>query len=182
LSCLESKYCADLPEKPHMLVLVEASRCPTAPARSNTANAFDCSRFFGKTNTSRFWLTQKDFYHVKAAPDESTDIITSAQSVLDRENYFVKEVDRYLRHHDFLNLRKKEILYKKWLEDVSEPLLWKIEDKMDSQSREEIQKRREEQLSLYLNYCKKKRFHNSAFCISDLDIKSNKGSQIIYHK
>lgn len=61
-----------------------------------------------------------------------------------------------MRHHDFLNLRKKEILYKKWLEDVSEPLLWKIEDKMDSQSREEIQKRREEQLSLYLNYCKKK--------------------------
>lgn len=131
-------------------------RYPTAPARSNTANTFDCSRFFGKTNTSRFWLTQKDFYHVKAAPDESTDIITSAQSILDRENYFVKEVDRYLRHHDFLNLRKKEILYKKWLEDVSEPLLWKIEDKMDSQSREEIQKRREEQLSLYLNYCKKK--------------------------
>lgn len=70
--------------------------------------------------------------------------------------FFTQEVDRYLRHHDFLNLRKKEILYKKWLEDVSEPLLWKIEDKMDSQSREEIQKRREEQLSLYLNYCKKK--------------------------
>lgn len=70
--------------------------------------------------------------------------------------FVTQEVDRYLRHHDFLNLRKKEILYKKWLEDVSEPLLWKIEDKMDSQSREEIQKRREEQLSLYLNYCKKK--------------------------
>ncbi|XP_072188420.1 protein FAM228B [Excalfactoria chinensis] len=131
-------------------------RCPTAPARSNTANTFDCSRFFGKINTSRYWLTQKDFYRVKVTPDESGDIITSAQSILDRENYFVREVDSYLRHHDFLHLRKKEMLYKKWLEDVSEPLLWKIEDKMDSQSMKEIQKRREEQLSLYLNYRKKK--------------------------
>ncbi|NXG71375.1 F228B protein, partial [Baryphthengus martii] len=66
------------------------------------------------------------------------------------------EVDRYLRHSDFLSLRKKEMLYKKWLEDVSEPLLQKIEDKMNSQSSEEIRKRKEEQFSLYLNYCNKK--------------------------
>ncbi|KAM6278874.1 protein FAM228B isoform 2-T3 [Porphyrio hochstetteri] len=94
----------------------------------------------------------------QAAPDESRDIITSAQCILDREKYFVREVDRYLRHNDFLNLRKKEILYKKWLKDVSDPLLQRIEDKMDSQSSEEIRKRREEQLSLYLNYCKKKAY------------------------
>ncbi|XP_049674429.1 protein FAM228B [Accipiter gentilis] len=92
----------------------------------------------------------------QAAPDESRDVIASAQCILDRENYFVRELDRYLSHNDFLNLRKKEILYKKWLEDVSEPLLQKIEDKMDSQSSKEIEKRKEEQLSLYLNYCKKK--------------------------
>ncbi|KAK4824296.1 hypothetical protein QYF61_013041 [Mycteria americana] len=92
----------------------------------------------------------------RAAPDESRDVIASAQCILDRENYFVREVDRYLKHNDFLNLRKKEILYKKWLEDVLEPLLQKIEDKMDSQSSEEIRKRKEQQLSLYLNYCKKK--------------------------
>ncbi|XP_074717556.1 protein FAM228B isoform X1 [Strix uralensis] len=92
----------------------------------------------------------------QAAPDVSQDIIASAQCILDRENYFVREVDRYLRHNDFLKLRKKEILYKKWLEDVSEALLQKIEDKMDRQSSEEIRKRKEEQLSLYLSYCKKK--------------------------
>ncbi|XP_032040294.1 protein FAM228B isoform X4 [Aythya fuligula] len=92
----------------------------------------------------------------QAAPDESRGIIASAQAILDRENYFVREVDRYLRHNNFLNLRKKEILYKKWLEDVSEPLLQKIEDKMGSQSSDEIEKRKEEQLTLYLNYCKKK--------------------------
>ncbi|XP_027753295.1 protein FAM228B isoform X3 [Empidonax traillii] len=67
-----------------------------------------------------------------------------------------REVDRYLRHNDFLNLRKKEIVYKEWLKDVLEPVLQKIEDKMSSQSIEEMQKRKQEQLSQYLNYCKKK--------------------------
>ncbi|XP_064304222.1 protein FAM228B [Phalacrocorax carbo] len=131
-------------------------RFPSAPAESGTANTLDCSRHFRKKNNTKDWLTQKDFCHEKAAPDESLDTIASAQCILERENYFVREVERYLRHSDFLNLRKKEILYKKWLEDVSEPLLQKIEDKMDSQSSEEIRRRKAEQLSLYLNYCKKK--------------------------
>ncbi|XP_025923893.1 protein FAM228B isoform X2 [Apteryx rowi] len=131
-------------------------RFSSVPAKSSTANNSACSTCFGKKNSTRDWLTQKDFRHVKAVPDESRDIIACARSILERENYFVREVDRYLRHNDFLNLRKKEILYKKWLGDVSEPLLQKIEDKVDSKSSEEIRKRNEEQLSLYLNYCKKK--------------------------
>uniref|UniRef100_A0A8C3SFB3 Uncharacterized protein n=1 Tax=Chelydra serpentina TaxID=8475 RepID=A0A8C3SFB3_CHESE len=65
-------------------------------------------------------------------------------------------VDKYLKHRDFLERRKKEIQYKKWLERVSEPLLQKIEDKVDSQSSEEIEERKRKQLSLYLNYCNKK--------------------------
>ncbi|NWX47956.1 F228B protein, partial [Steatornis caripensis] len=131
-------------------------RFSSAPAESGAANTFDCRRPFGKKNTPKDWLTQKDFCCVKVACDESRHIIASAQCILDRENYFVREVDRYLRHNDFLHLRKKEMLYKKWLEEVSEPLLQKIEDKMNSQSIKEIRKRREEQLSLYLNYWKKK--------------------------
>lgn len=45
-------------------------RCSTAPARSNAANTFDCSRFSGKTNTSRYWLIQKDFYRAKVRVEE----------------------------------------------------------------------------------------------------------------
>ncbi|KAM7061156.1 protein FAM228B isoform 2-T5 [Acridotheres tristis] len=91
----------------------------------------------------------------KAAPDQSRNMIASVQCILDREN-FVRELGRYLRHSDFLNLRKKELLYKKYIEDVSEPFMQKMKDRMDSQSQEEMQKRRREQLSQYLNYCTKK--------------------------
>ncbi|KAM6082720.1 protein FAM228B isoform 2-T2 [Chlamydotis macqueenii] len=101
----------------------------------------------------REWHQQRPW---QATPDESQDVLASVQCVLDRENNFVGEVDRYLKHNDLLNLRRKEILYKKWLEDVSDPLLQRIEDKMSSQSSKEIEKRKEEQLSLYLNYRNKK--------------------------
>ncbi|KFP83564.1 Protein FAM228B, partial [Apaloderma vittatum] len=131
-------------------------RFPSAPAGSGAANACDCTRHFRKKSTTKDWLSQTDFCCAKATRNKSQDILASAQHILDREYYFVREVDSYLKHNDFLNLRKKEILYKKWLEDVLEPLLQKIEDKMDSQSSEEIRKRKEEQLSRYLNYCEKK--------------------------
>ncbi|NXY22766.1 F228B protein, partial [Atrichornis clamosus] len=131
-------------------------RFSSAPAQNGTANTFDHSRHFGKKSIAKDWLTQKGFCYVKATPDQSRDIIASVQCILDRENCFVREVDRYLRYNDFLDLRKKEMLYKKWLEDVSEPLLQKIKDKVDSQSDKRVQKRRQEQFSQYLNYCRKK--------------------------
>lgn len=68
-----------------------------------------------------------------------------------------------MRHDDFLSLRKKEMLHKKWLEDVSEPLLQKLQDKMGSQLSEETWKRQEE--PLHLNYCAKKVSTRSEFLL-----------------
>lgn len=78
-------------------------------------------------------------------------------------HFLLKEVERYLRHNDFLNLRKKELLYKKYHEDVSEPFMQKMKDRMDSKSQREVQKRKQEQLSQYLNYCTKKVSTRSTF-------------------
>uniref|UniRef100_A0A8D2IUH0 Protein FAM228B n=1 Tax=Varanus komodoensis TaxID=61221 RepID=A0A8D2IUH0_VARKO len=75
---------------------------------------------------------------------------------ISRDSFPSPEVDRYLKHNDFLALRRKEMLYKKWFESVSRPLLQKIQDKVDNQSSEEIEERKRKQFSLYLNYCNKK--------------------------
>ncbi|XP_066490818.1 uncharacterized protein [Tiliqua scincoides] len=112
----------------------------------------------GKANASGSWLTQKDFC-AQAVVKESQDIVVSARSLLEREKCFMREVDRYLKHSDFLALRRREMLYKKWFESVSSPLLQKIQDKIDNQSSEEIEERKRKQLSLYLNYCNKKKPH-----------------------
>ncbi|XP_024049823.2 protein FAM228B [Terrapene carolina triunguis] len=130
-------------------------RATSSLARSRSPSTFGRSASERK-KACEDWLTQKRFSQVQAVSNEGQDIIAAIQSILDRENYFVKEVDKYLRDRDFLELRKEEIQYKKWLERVSEPLLQKIEDKVDSQSSEEIEERKRKQLSLYLNYCNKK--------------------------
>ncbi|XP_031959924.1 protein FAM228B isoform X2 [Corvus moneduloides] len=98
----------------------------------------------------------------KAAPDQSRDIIASVQCILDRENS-LREVDRYLKYSDFLDLRRTEILYKKYIEDVSEPFMQKMKNQMDSQSEEEVRKRRQEQFSQYLSYHTKKVSMRSTF-------------------
>ncbi|XP_077173102.1 protein FAM228B-like isoform X2 [Paroedura picta] len=111
------------------------------PGRSNQSS---------KSKPTESWLTQKHLSAMQAVINGG-----SLQSLLERENCFVREVDRYLKHNDFLALRRKEMQYKKWFENVSSPLLQKIQDKVDSQSSEEIEERKRKQLSLYLDYCNK---------------------------
>ncbi|XP_060641069.2 protein FAM228B-like isoform X1 [Anolis sagrei] len=108
-----------------------------------------------KYKISENWLTQKRFSIAQALVNERQDM-GSTQSQLDRGNCFVREVDRYLKHSDFLALRRKEMLYKKWFENVSKPLHQKIQDKIDKKSSEEIEERKRKQLSHYLNHCNKK--------------------------
>ncbi|XP_026563410.1 protein FAM228B [Pseudonaja textilis] len=109
-----------------------------------------------KTKTSESWLTQKHLSIAQALVNESQDVIGPIQLLLERESCFIREVDRYLKHNDFLALRRREMLYKKWFESVSRPLLQKIQDKVDNQSSKEIEERKRKQLSLYLNYCNEK--------------------------
>ncbi|XP_064411317.1 protein FAM228A [Latimeria chalumnae] len=87
---------------------------------------------------------------------ESRESNACVQSILEREHKFMKEVDRYLMHREMLELRKKEILYKKWAVHVSDPVQDKLEEQIDSQSSEEIEERRRIVLSQYLEYCNKK--------------------------
>ncbi|KAH0621782.1 hypothetical protein JD844_023409, partial [Phrynosoma platyrhinos] len=116
-----------------------------------------------KVKNFRELADTKTFFHCSGKADLGTEALVnerqnvgSAQSLLEKETYFVREVDRYLKHSDFLAQRRKEMLYKKWFENVSRPLLQKIQDKIDKQSSEEIEERKRKQLSLYLNYCNKK--------------------------
>ncbi|XP_048358043.1 protein FAM228B isoform X2 [Sphaerodactylus townsendi] len=105
-----------------------------------------------RAKPSGSWLAQKHLSAMQVVVSGQQCAGDSTQSLLERENCFVREVDRYLKHNDFIALRRKEMQYKKWFENVSSPLLQKIQDKVDSQSSEEIEERKRKQLSLYLNY------------------------------
>uniref|UniRef100_A0A8C9BDN1 Family with sequence similarity 228 member B n=1 Tax=Phocoena sinus TaxID=42100 RepID=A0A8C9BDN1_PHOSS len=82
------------------------------------------------------------------------DIDAAIQSILYRENYIIKALGKYLKHHDFLNARKKEILYKRWVDHVADPLQKKIIENVASHKK--IKKRRQEELDAFLKYVNKK--------------------------
>ncbi|XP_072107581.1 protein FAM228A isoform X3 [Mobula birostris] len=69
------------------------------------------------------------------------------------KKYFthLQELDKYLAYKDMLNLRKKELLYKKWNECVYQPLQWKLRSILN----QSLEKRRASILQ-YLDYCSKK--------------------------
>ncbi|XP_012869258.1 PREDICTED: protein FAM228B-like isoform X2 [Dipodomys ordii] len=66
----------------------------------------------------------------------------------------VKDLDQCLHLHDFLNKRKKEMLYKKWVEQVADPLQKKIIEKVCSHKN--IEKRRQQEIGSFLKHVNKK--------------------------
>ncbi|XP_051880822.1 protein FAM228A isoform X2 [Pristis pectinata] len=98
------------------------------------------------------WLSKKYFTHLQAkAVLESSEVHALCQPIYDTQESFVKELDKYLAYKDMLNLRKKELLYKKWNECVYQPLQWKLRSILN-QSFE----RRRASILQYLDYCNKK--------------------------
>lgn len=105
-----------------------------------------------RRKSSKEWLEPQSLSFMEALAKEDTD--AAVQSILYRENYVMKELDKYLNHHDFLNARRKEMLYKKWVERVEDPLQKKIIEKVSSHKK--IKKRRRQELENFLRYVNKK--------------------------
>ncbi|XP_032980733.1 protein FAM228B isoform X5 [Rhinolophus ferrumequinum] len=82
------------------------------------------------------------------------DIDTATKSILYREHYVIKDLDKYLQHHEFLNTRRKEMLYKRWVDRVADPLQKKIIEKVCSHKK--IEKRRQEESDSFIKYVNKK--------------------------
>ncbi|XP_023566906.1 protein FAM228B isoform X2 [Octodon degus] len=89
---------------------------------------------------------------MEALAKEDTD--AAIQLILHRENHVIKDLDRYLQHHDFLSTRRKEILHRRWAHLVADPLHKEILDKVCSYKK--IKTRRQEELDGFLKYGNKK--------------------------
>ncbi|XP_071801241.1 protein FAM228B-like [Asterias amurensis] len=96
----------------------------TPVSRSSTALSANSSRSsLDQSAKIQNWLCQKSIRGVQERADpESKETKKLYMAVLDRENTFVKDVDNFLTEKSFLDLRKKEMLYKKWNERIFAPL------------------------------------------------------------
>ncbi|XP_057165332.1 protein FAM228B-like isoform X3 [Ursus arctos] len=105
-----------------------------------------------KPTSSKEWLKPQRLSFMEALAKE--DIDAAIQSILYRESYVIKELDKYLQHHDFLKARRKEMLHKRWADHVAHPLQKKIIEKVCSYKK--IKKRRQEELDGFLKHVNKK--------------------------
>uniref|UniRef100_A0A7N9CWN9 Family with sequence similarity 228 member B n=1 Tax=Macaca fascicularis TaxID=9541 RepID=A0A7N9CWN9_MACFA len=105
-----------------------------------------------KLKSSKEWLEPKPLCFMEVLAKEDTE--AAIQSILYRENYIIKELNKYLQHHAFLNARRKEMLYKRWVDHVADPLQKKIIEKVCSHKK--IKKRRQEELDGFLKHVNKK--------------------------
>ncbi|TKC48899.1 hypothetical protein EI555_007048 [Monodon monoceros] len=60
------------------------------------------------------------------------DIDEAVYMILFRENYVAKRLDTYFQHLDVFKERRKELLHKKWTENVAKPLQQRIMEKVIS--------------------------------------------------
>ncbi|XP_074141441.1 protein FAM228B-like [Sminthopsis crassicaudata] len=79
---------------------------------------FCCSRLsrFGV----RDWPEPKSMAFLEALA--KYDVDTAVQLILCREKFIVKEVYKYLDYQDMLRVRRRELMYRKWVRNVGDPL------------------------------------------------------------
>ncbi|KAM6180030.1 protein FAM228A-like isoform 3-T6 [Erethizon dorsatum] len=73
--------------------------------------------------------------------------------ILFRENCVVKRLDTYLQHLDIFKKRRKEMLYKKWVENVAQPLQRRITEKVTLDRG--VKKTKQENFDYYLKQTSK---------------------------
>ncbi|KAF6321108.1 family with sequence similarity 228 member A [Rhinolophus ferrumequinum] len=81
------------------------------------------------------------------------DIDEAVHTILFRENYVVKKLDTYFQHLDIFKERRKEMLHKKWIENVADPLQERIMKKVISYRGSE--KTKQENFEYFLKHTNK---------------------------
>ncbi|XP_059211913.1 protein FAM228A [Centropristis striata] len=104
------------------------------------------------------WLSHTSVRQLQAKMEaENHQVQEIIQPLLDTQNGFMKELDRFLRERDVCELRRKELLHKRWTERVWFPLQRKVEEHVSSCSPVAV-KRRQNLYSAYLQHCTTKGF------------------------
>ncbi|XP_041815306.1 protein FAM228A [Chelmon rostratus] len=86
---------------------------------------------------------------------ENQQVKEIIQPLLDTETGFVKELERFLSQRDVAELRRRELLHKRWTERVWFPLQRRVEEHVSSRGPAEA-KRRQSLYSHYLHHCNTK--------------------------
>uniref|UniRef100_A0A8L0DJZ4 Protein FAM228B n=1 Tax=Oncorhynchus mykiss TaxID=8022 RepID=A0A8L0DJZ4_ONCMY len=92
---------------------------------------------------------------------ENQEARAITQPLLDTENGFVKDLERYLCQQERAELRKRELLHKRWTERVWTPIQRSVENQVPHCCYDEAERIRSMFLN-YIHYCNSKVQHTCA--------------------
>ncbi|KAK5853070.1 hypothetical protein PBY51_006892 [Eleginops maclovinus] len=146
----------------------EIRKTPTQPSmRRSMRSPGECVRAKGSEEASpsgsqpgpkQGWLSHTSLRRLQAKMEaENQQVKDIIQPILDMENGFVKELEKFLTRRDFTQLRRRELLHKRWTERVWFPLQRRVEEHVSSCSPAEV-KRCQSLYRHYLHHCNTKGF------------------------
>lgn len=141
----------------------------STPAGCKPGNGMDSKSLIGQTLKVQDWLNEKTVKSLQlftipqawVEKQEKSDVESKAarllyNPILETESTFVRDLEDYVAHKEVMDLRKKEILHKKWNDRVHEPLRKKIIDVMDGSDWPELDRRKRELHKQYLEFVNEK--------------------------
>ncbi|XP_076079725.1 protein FAM228B-like isoform X8 [Mytilus galloprovincialis] len=129
----------------------------STPAGAKPGTGMDSKSLIGQTLKVQDWLNEKTVKSLQEKSDvESKAARQLYNPLLETESTFVKDIEEYVCHKDVMDLRKKEMLHKKWNDRVHEPLRKKIIDVMDGDDWPELDRRKRELHKQYLEFVNEK--------------------------
>ncbi|XP_045577179.1 protein FAM228A [Salmo salar] len=102
------------------------------------------------------WLSHTSFRRLQVKLEsENQEARAITQPLLDAENGFVKDLERFLCQQEKAELRKRELLHKRWTERVWTPIQRSVENQMSCCCYDEAERIRSMFLH-YIHYCNSK--------------------------
>jgi len=126
---------------------------------SPTTSTVDSRSLLNQANRMTDWLNEKTIKELQEKADhESQDAKKLYTPLLETEATFVQDVGDYLVHKDLVDLRKKEVLHKRWSDQVYEPIRSKILEAMDGTQWDHLDRRKREMHKQFLEHTNKRGF------------------------
>ncbi|XP_005090633.1 protein FAM228B [Aplysia californica] len=133
-------------------------RVSSAPDTASTSSA-DSKGLLNHSVRVQDWLNEKTIKELQERADHESHAAKRLYTpLLETEATFVKDVGEYLAHKDLVDLRKKEVLHKRWSDQVYEPIRRKILEAIDGTEWTHLDRRKREMHRQFLEHVNKRGF------------------------
>lgn len=134
-------------------------RVASAPHARSPSNSVDSKNLLTQTSRVQDWLNEKTIKELQERADQESQAAKSLYTpLLETEATFIQDVGSYLSHKDLVDLRKKEVLHKRWSDQVYEPIRRKILEAMDGTEWDHLDRRKREMHRQFLEHVNKRGF------------------------